>query len=355
MRFGAHHYVPVLKVKRAEKKALQCISPSVRARIIPLLEIVERKPDTASTIGKHLDNAFAQLANSVSPYSRCFLDTREIAADGAGAAAEVFRRASSAGMVFTPVTGISRNVDVAPALEHRTHGIALRVIRREFECGRLGSEIEAFLHRHELEPENVDLIIDLGTVEDLIAVGIATLSKEFMDDIPHHKRWHTFTISACAFPKSMGRVERKSHHFTAREEWIAWTDHLHELRHNLLRLPTFSDCAIQNPVGVEGFDPRTMQVSASIRYTLSDAWLLIKGESTRVTRPGAQFPEIATSLVYGHLQRHFVGGDHCVGCASMKAAADGTSGFGSAEAWRRLGTIHHISMVVEGLRSLPGS
>ena len=38
--------------------------------------------------------------------------------------------------------------------------------------------------------------------------------------------------------------------------------------------PTFSDCAIQHPVGVEGFNPRTMQVSASVRYALPDQWLL---------------------------------------------------------------------------------
>ena len=96
-----------------------------------------------------------------------------------------------------------------------------------------------------------------------------------------------------------------------------------------------------------------MQVSAAIRYTLSDDWLIIKGESTRFTLPGAQFPALATRLVYGHLRGYFAGPNHCDGCASMKAAADGASRFGSAEVWRRLGTIHHISMVMQGLGSLP--
>ena len=40
MTFGPHHYVPVLKIKRGEKKALAAIEPSVRQRITPLLEIV---------------------------------------------------------------------------------------------------------------------------------------------------------------------------------------------------------------------------------------------------------------------------------------------------------------------------
>ena len=211
----------------------------------------------------------------------------------------------------------------------------------------------AFLDQHGLEPEEVDLIIDLGAVEDLIAQGIVILTREFMSEIPSHERWRTFTISGCAFPKSMGGIERNSHELVPREEWIAWRDHLYVRRDSLPRLPTFSDCAIQHPSGVEGFDPRTMQVSAAIRYTCPDNWLLIKGESTRFTRPGAQFPALATRLVYGHLQGHFAGPDHCQGCASMKAAADGAPRFGSAETWRRLGTVHHVSTVIQGLDSLP--
>jgi hypothetical protein len=120
----------------------------------------------------------------------------------------------------------------------------------------------------------------------------------------------------------------------------------------LPRLPTFSDCAIQHPRGVEGFDPRIMQVSASIRYTLPEDWLLLKGESTRFKQPSVQFPDLATRLVYGHLRSHFRGATHCEGCASIKAAADGAPRFGSAEAWRRLGTMHHISTVAEQLRVL---
>ncbi len=353
MTFGAHHYVPVLKVKRGEKRALSLVQRVFRARITPLLEIVERKPDTAATIADHLDNAFKGLAGSVTSYARCFLDAREIARDGPAAALEVFRRATSAGIVFTPVTGICRSADVAAALGHQRHGIALRLTREEFESGNLTGGLQAFMAQHGLTPEGTDLIIDLGAVDEMIVDGIAALSAAFLFDVPDHLRWRTFTISACAFPMSMGVVARNSHNHVERAEWIAWRDHLHARRSLLPRLATFSDCAIQHPKGVEDFDFRTMQVSASIRYAMSDDWLLIKGESTRVTRPGVQFPALATKLVYGQLRSSFSGSAHCEGCKSMKAAADRAAGFGSAEAWRRLGTIHHISLVMHGLAALP--
>ena len=352
MIFGAHHYVPVLKVKRGEKNALRSISPTLQLRITPLLEIVERKHDKAPTVDAHLNTAFKDLAESVRPYSRCFLDTREIAPDGPAAAEQVFQKASDLGLIFTPVTGISRTADIAAALRHQTHGVALRLTRDEFEDGSLAGKIRSFMDQHSLAPEQTDLIIDLGAVDDLITEGIRALRDAFMAEVPDHPRWRTFTISACAFPSSMGGVERHSHSFVERSDWIAWRDDLYNCRHSVLRLPTFSDCAIQHPKGVEGFNPRTMQVSAAVRYTASDNWLLIKGEGTRTTPPSKQFPELATQLVYGHLRSHFYGEGHCAGCESMNAAADGSSGLGSAEAWRRLGTIHHITTVVQELASL---
>lgn len=354
MTFGPDHYVPTLKVKRAEKAALVRLAPALRPRITPLLEIIERKKE--KTFETHLDRAFSNLAESAKGYPRCFLDAREIEPDGPEAAAAVFGRAAAAGIAFTPVTGISRAADVLAALDHRDHrGLAVRLTRAEFEGGDLASRIDDFLGRHQVAASAVDLIVDLGAVENLIPAGVEALTNAFLHDVPDHGSWRTFTVSACAFPVSMGGVERNSHEFVERADWLAWRDNLHGRRGELERLPSFGDCAIQHSKGVERFDPRTMQVSASIRYACDRHWLLVKGESTRSRPAVRQFPELATRLVYGHLNDRFSGSAHCAGCWSMKEAADGTARYGTPEAWRRLGTIHHITRVVQDLGSLPGT
>lgn len=350
MTFGPKHYVPVLKVKQNEKKALGILPLPLQRRITPLLEIVERKD---KTVDAHLTTAFKQLAASVHGYPACFLDAREMAADGPEAAEKVFQRASSAGMSFIPITGMSRTSDVAAALSHRTRGLALRLTREELESGNLGFRLIQFLAQRGLEPEGIDLILDLGPVENLVVPGIAALSMQFLAEVPEIPRWRTLTVSACAFPQGLGAVDRNSHDVQERAEWIAWRERLHGRRGTLARLPTFSDCGIQHPSGVEDYDPRIMPMSAAIRYTLDDAWLLVKGESTRNRRPGLQFPELATDLVYGHLSQHFDGAAHCSGCSGAKACADGRGGFNSAGSWRYLGTVHHITKVMEGLDSLP--
>lgn len=352
MSFGPLHYVPVLKVKRGEKQALTLISPELVPRITPLLEVVERNESKAPTLEHHLGTTFAKLAESVARYSRCFLDAREIAPDGRSAAAAVFERAAAEGIVFTPVTGITRSFDVEPALRHRAHGFALRLTRDEFEERSLPRLLDAFTRDHGLRREDIDLIVDLGAVDDMVTPGVRALTDAFLSAVPDHAAWRTLTLSACAFPLSMGGIDRHSYDLVERADWLAWRNGLRARRNDLVRLPTYSDCAIQHPAGVEGFDPRYMAVSAAIRYTLEEDWLLIKGESSRRTLPSVQFPRLATQLVYGHLRDHFAGESHCAGCASIKRAADGAPKLGSAEVWRRLGTIHHITRVAEEVEAL---
>jgi hypothetical protein len=348
MTFAHDHYVPVLKVKRGEKRALQLIAPRLRARITPLLEIVEWRKDRKPTLAAHLETAFKGLAESVRTYPGCFLEARELAPDGARAAGEVFRTAAAAGIHFVPVTGLARDTDLAAALSHRQRGLAIRLAREDFESGGLTDRLRDFAGRHDIAHQTTDLIVDLGPVDEMIVEGVAAFATQFLRAIPDPAAWRTLTLSGSAFPLSMGVVERRSHAFVERAEWLAWRSHVRP-DDGLPRVPTYSDCAIQHPSGVEGFDPRRMQVSAAVRYALPEKWLLIKGESTRRRLPSEQFPELATQLAYGHLRQHFAGERHCEGCRSIKAAADQRAGFGRPEDWRRIGTVHHITQVMESL------
>lgn len=346
-------YVPVLKNKRGERAALRALAAPVRARILPLLEFVEWRTNERERWQVYVERSFRDLAATVSDYARCWFDTRELSPHGEAATEDIFERAAAEGIAFVPVTGVSRTVDVRPALRHRSGGLALRLTRAELEAGGLGRRIEAFLAQHSIAPEEVDLIIDLGSVNDLVVPGVQLLTAAFLDEIPTLHRWRRASVSGCAFPLSMAGVERRSHDVVERVEWLAWRDGLFASRSRLPRLPDYSDACIQHPLGVEGFDPRIMQVSAAIRYTLLDAWLLIKGESTRRNPPSIQFPDLARQLVHGEHRAFFRGANHCAGCAGMQAAADGAPLYGSAAKWRTLGTIHHLTTIVEQLAALP--
>ena len=344
MNFGPNHYVPVLKIKRGEKGALADLGAKHPGAFTPLLEVVPRKSD--KTPAQHLDTTFDKFSQCVAKLSTCFLDTRELAADGEAASLAVFHRARVEGIGFVPVLGVTRNVGNTAALRHRNNGVALRVTREEMEAGGLTHDIQDFLQTNALNEKSVDLIMDMGDVSQMISAGVSALADAFLREIPNHAKWRTFTLSGCAFPRSMGIVGKNSHRLWDRSEWVCWKG-LHAQRADLNRLPTFSDCAIQHRDGVEGFDPVKHQASASARHATGDQWLLVKGESTRVKKPGIQFPQIAKSIVANKYGHHYKGAGHCTGCKLISDAANGAPKLGSLEKWRLIGTIHHVSTVLK--------
>lgn len=340
-------YMPVLKTKRAEKYALTRIDKRFHQRIRPLFEIIARNPEKVNSVTEHLKSVFKNLAVCAKPYGRCFLDAREIAPDGEEAANEAFSLAVDYLLKFTPVTGVTRAADVPAVMRFGTEGIALRVTRSEFESGDLMRDVRNFVSRHALNYEGIDLIVDMESVDEMIDDGVMACAEAFLAELPELKRWRTLTISGSAFPLSTG--QRNSQKLVERVEWKAWRN----MRELLPRRSNFSDCVVQHPRGVEGFDHKKMQVSAVIRYTLDEEWLLIKGESLNRAKGWEQFQNLSTHLVHGHLRKHFEGSSHCRGCQGIHAAAAGAENYASPEAWRRIGTIHHISTVMNALSSLP--
>lgn len=349
MNFGPNRYVPVLKIKRGEKAALDDLGTKHPGDFTPLLEVVSRKPD--KTLAAHLDTSFDKLAKSVAKLTPCFLDTRELAVDGESASYDAFKRACVEGIQFIPVVGITRRVGNTSAFQYSDSGVALRVTREEMEAGTLAHDIQGFLQANKLDESTVDLIMDMGDVSQMISAGVSLLADAFLLEVPNHAKWRTFTLSGCAFPSSMGRVGKHAHLSVERSEWVAWKG-LHCQRANLSRLPSFGDCAIQHPKGVEDFDPRTMAASASARYATGDHWLLVKGESTKVKKSSIQFPKIAKSIVTNQHGNHYKGAQHCTGCNMINDAANGVPKLGSPEVWRRIGTIHHITAALTDLNAL---
>lgn len=351
MRLDETHYVPVLKMKGGEKEALPLLTPAVRARITPLFELVERDPEKKATARDHIDTAFKKFQPAVAGLARYFLDCREVESDGPEAAEEIFQRATDLGTAFIPVTGLTRSVDVPAALANRTSGLAIRLTRADFENGLVRDELLPFVKMHDVQREVIDLILDLGAVDDMVLPGTQALAAAFLDDVPDPTTWRSLTLSATAIPPGMGGLESRSYDLVDRADWLTWRDRI-RADASFPRVPTYSDGVIQHPSGVEGIDWGKMTISASIRYTTDDQWLRIKGVSTRAELPSHQLQALATSLVHGHLSTHFSGAAHCEGCFGMRCAADGADNYGSLGVWRRLGTIHHITRVIEQLNAL---
>lgn len=347
-----HHYVPILKWKRGEQNALKATSAASKARLTPLIELVSVPVDLKTklpkkSLVKHIDDAVGCIGACWGTRSLLFLDPG--AASGSGGAMHTFAMAKTQGIQFVPVTGPGRaKPEIAAALSHTTNGLCLRLQSIDLARPKLSSEIASILADGSIDPSSVDAIVDLGSLHGNGAQAAYLAATSALSKLPSLKLWRTLTLAASGFPPHMGGVATHGVATVDRVEWDAWVL-LHGSRASLQRLPTFGDYGIQHPSGSDTFDPRFMKPAASIRYTLPRQWFLVKGESTKKTSSKVQYPKLAHKLVNSG---HYLGHGHCSGSGDMHACSRGRPGFGSLEAWRRLGTVHHLEVTTGQLAAV---
>lgn len=347
MNFDATHYLAVLKLKKGEKIGLSKVSSLLRPKLTPMFEVVKRKK---TPLDEHIKKSFKKLDFVSGGYKRIFIDAGELEPDGEDGARLAFEEAQNIGLSFTPVTRVSRNDEADAALRVKgAKGLALRIDRSDLDRD-LATALPQFLKDRQVDPSECDLIVDLGSVSNMVVEGIRRLALGLLVEVPSPERWRTLSIIGGSFPQGLSDVDRDGHKSFERLEWTFWRDTLRQA--GLPRLPTFGDWGIQNPKGVEDFEPGKMQVSASLRYAVGDQWLALKGRTLKGNPAHVQMPILTQKLVSGALSSNFSGADHCAGCRKVVDIASGSPNPGNATTWRELGTTHHITTTVEALQIL---
>jgi hypothetical protein len=96
-------------------------------------------------------------------------------------------------------------------------------------------------------------------------------------------------------------------------------------------------------------DPRNMRVSASIRYTCDDYWLIVRGKWLRKFGFG-QYHNMCANLIR---RPEYSGAAFCWGDNYINDCAIQSVGTGSATTWRKVGNNHHFHKVIAQISSLP--
>ncbi len=192
---------------------------------------------------------------------------------------------------------------------------------------------------------SIDLIIDL---EDLGSdPGRALLVARSVFSMIPKKNFRYMILAAASFPEDLSDVDAATTTTLPRREWELWKTL--QRRPNLLprRDLIFGDYAITHPVPKE-LDPRTMRMSASIRYTTRDSWLVVKGRNVR-QYGFDQYFELCKELVQ---RPEYEGREFSWGDKYISDCADGMAGPGNATTWRKVGTNHHLTLVMREIANL---
>lgn len=353
--FGLHHYVPLLKGKAGEFTALHSVTAYDLRDLTPFID-VPMVPQ-AATPERHYAAQYAHLREHWGDRGRVFVDSRLgqagiRTADGSHPALELFQRAAGAGIAVVPVSGLRRErayqESVRAGAAMLGQGACLRLEDADLTPPLL-SEIARWLGVAGLEPERVDLVLDLREVAAGAERSMAAAARMTIGTLPFLDRWRTFTLASGAFPAQLGSMPRLVPALLPRVDWNLWRDVITELPAGVRR-PSFGDYAISHP-DVAEFDPRTVNVPIALRYTTPAHFLVMKAGSFK-KEGGKPFRELCARLVG---MPEFSGGFFSPGDRYIAESAQMLTPGGNPQKWREVGTSHHLTMVVMQLRDLAGS
>ena len=328
--FNSKHYIPILRWKAAEKEALEKLDHKKKEFITPLIELIMPQPKKftveISRDKERLKTPQELLEESVESFRKklpkipdeimkfwgttpCFIDS---------SLTDITLRAESFVQVFTigeklkisliPVINLNSDIatqKVAISLGIKYGcGICLRFFRTDLlNQSILAGKISEFLTRYNLSEKNIDLLIDFQ-ITDEQCQKIADII------IPNILKWRTFIVASGRFPPALTQFTTPDLYKIPRDDWNYWLNQVSSKK--LKRNPSFADYTIQHPIYKEPVI--RSNPSASIRYTLEEQWIIMRGQGLRgkKTKGHAQYPANAKLLSQ---QPEFFGADFSYGDA----------------------------------------
>jgi hypothetical protein len=295
--FDSKHYIPILKWKPAEQQALEKLNNQEKGVISPLIQLVMPQPKLPK-LGEIEKSREEQLEEVATSYkiklpkipeeilkswgkSPAFIDFSLIYADYLRIESlnQILSVGEGLGLSLIPVVNLSSDIEVRKAtallVKKYNHGLCLRLVPADFSnLVDLSQEIQKFLVACSLSEKDVDLLIDLKEKDNQYLKFIDLSQK-----ISNLNEWRTFTFASGAFPIDLTKCVL-GENYIPRSDWNNWVGQINSKK--LQRYPSFADYTILHPIQKESV--RFFSPSASIRYTLKDQWLVMRGQKGKTVQ-----------------------------------------------------------------------
>jgi hypothetical protein len=343
MKITGLHYVPVLRCKGAEQKALQNLSSPVRSAMVPLIEFVPKDFFEEAKQGAMV-KVSRRLIDSCGWHYPFIIDPGllgdEIAANCVRPIfAQVIRYNADVGIV----TGVSRSSVYQSAVEEVLRmgksDLVLRLSAFEIRQAAVASMIDQTLAELSTTRRQTHLILDFGHIS---RSGINF--SAWFGNIPSLAEWKSVTVLAGTFPKDLGEFARNEEHEFERGEWISWC----ELSLASSLPIAFGDYTVQHPF-FEEHEGKGLNFSASIRYTTPNGWLVFRGESVR-NPDGPGYQQYLGEAKLLCTRQEFSGKAFCWGDNFISDKGTTATDTGGPKEWLAAAINHHLTLVAGQIR-----
>ena len=216
--FGWNHYVPVLRWKRGEYRALKAIANDVRPWITPLIELVP--------VDEHKqDDRLKWLAETCAGET-LFLDLgllpQGLRLHGEGPWRFVSRFCDKTGIkavpVLDPLASTQQRQAVMAAAEHLGNSLCIRAPRSIAGLDTLPLRVANVLSDIGTRVKDINLIVDLGPI------GSRPPNPRLVyGELRDVGSWRTFSLVGGAFPENLTAYPVGEHDLP-REDWLYWRE-----------------------------------------------------------------------------------------------------------------------------------
>lgn len=356
-----NYYIPLLRWRAGEYRALKRLGDACRQRTVPLIEVLP--PDYDFDLRqpkKHIDEQLKPFAKQFEdhwPNRPALIDAVQIDAsirmsDGRHPLTFLFDDARARGLDLVPVTALDRDAgyqqSVRSIVAANARGICLRCRLEEALDPDFEANVHALLALLGSAANTVDILLDLGSPtfdpqDPLVAIISSVLTGGGI-----FASAHSVTILASSFPDSLMSLQFGLD-VLQRREWLLYKALLAALPVQLRR-PGFGDYAVAAVEFPKG-DMRFMRGSPNVRYAIDDAWLVAKAKRQKSNNNHA-YPGLCGAIV---ASGDFAGISFSEGSAYIDGCRLGTEKMGNPTTWKWVATNHHITKVVADLASLSGT
>ncbi|HLG59817.1 MAG TPA: beta family protein [Vicinamibacterales bacterium] len=354
-------YMPILKAREGEFGALEALPEDIRNTLTPLIEIPKVPHDyvrdrPTKTLEQHIAGIGDRLRKSWGDrpvyvqLPRHTDGASETLSDGLAAVGGVLQDCAGLGVRAIPVLVTSNSTPYLTAVRdysaNSDEGVCLRLHVGDFDQGDPDSpspksRIDALLERvGATHHDSVDVVLDLGDLSQDLNMA-SMVARTMFGELPYRTAWRSVALAAASFPENLSEVVGGTERVIKRHEWALWN---RLRRRDEWSQVVFGDYAIAHSKITE-LDPRTMRMSASIRYTTDASWLVLKGRNVR-EHGFDQYFDLCRRLID---RSEYKGPGFSWGDEFIFKCAQGLGGPGNATTWRKVGTNHHLTLVARAI------
>jgi len=358
----APQYLPILKAKPGELKALANSKTSVSAKILPLFDVgrlsertrlAKRFSETSAVTCAYLDEVAESIA-VVRKGANALVDAYQwppnsTTEPGEHVISYIYGKLASLGVKMIPVIGYDR----WDSTQYRLAMQQLEVSPEDYYCLRLDShaiedaaepeffeeQITAILDDLQIDPSRCAVLLDFGdishaSIEDILDQGTQIVAQ--LDSLGFRR----IATAGCSLPPTIDGAVKKPNSTgkVLRKEMLLWQMLRTQNPHiNWL----FGDYGVRSPnTGEDVVSPHT---NGKIRHTIDKHFFIVRGHSVQIGAKGGQMYELAKKLVES---QNYLGPEFSWGDSQILQCSLGEGKPGNSTTWIAIDTNHHIAYAI---------